>query len=618
MKIHDLIQSSPEWHTYRATHFNASDAPAMMNCSPYKTRTQLLNERKTGLTPEVDDATQRIFNNGHRYEELARPLAEKILGKDLFPVVGSIDLLSASFDGLTIDDSIVWEHKTLNDKLRAVNSAEELPLHYRVQMEQQLLVSGADKCLFMATKWDGTDLVDEKHFEYLSDAKLRQDIIFGWEQFKADLEDHEVKAVIELPKAEAVMELPAVIIQVKGELTLCNMADVRPQFDDFLANAITIMVTDEDFARAEAESKMGRDVAKRCLATAKGVIDQTSSISEVTRELELYAAKFNALALQQEKAVKTQKEARKVAIMSEAVKAYSIYKDALETEINPIRLQAPAPDFAGAMKNKRTISSLDDAVASELALAKINADAVAKDIRSCLAYLDDIAKDYRFLFNDLQSIIYLDRSHFEMTVRVRIDSHKKAEADKLEAQRLQIEEEAKRKAEAEQAEKLEAERAKVRAEEQAKITEQQRLDKIELEATRAKQAAEQAAIFAAQEAERIKIESVEKSKAEAEALRKTADHIEQGAQYADRSADRNAELAGAAKLRKQADDLELSFKDDSKDIEPTLIKPIKSNPSQSVRNRIIGAIAFEFKCSNDDALQIILNEFEIEIEELAA
>ena len=205
-----------------------------------------------------------------------------------------------------------------------------------------------------------------------------------------------------------------------------------------------------------------------------------------------------------------------------------------------------------------------------------------------------------------------------MTVRVRIDSHKKAEADKLEAQRLQIEEEAKRKAEAEQAEKLEAERAKVRAEEQAKITEQQRLDKIELEATRAKQAAEQAAIFAAQEAERIKIESVEKSKEEAEALRKTADHIEQGAQYADRSADRNAELAGAAKLRKQADDLELSFKDDSKDIEPTLIKQIKSNPSQSVRNRIIGAIAFEFNCSNDDALQIILNEFEIEIEELAA
>jgi hypothetical protein len=346
----------------------------------------------------------------------------------------------------------------------------------------------------MATKWDNDELVEKKHFEYSSDDKLRDDIIFGWEQFKTDLEDHEVKAVVELPKADAIMDLPAVIVQVKGELTLCNMGDVRPQFDDFLANAITIMVSDEDFAMAEKESKLARKTAKRCLDTAKGVVDQTSSISEVTRELELYASKFNALALSQEKAVKTQKEARKVAIMSEAVKAYSVYRDALEAEISPIRLFAPAPDFAGAMKAKRTISSLEDAVASELALAKINADAVAKEIRSCLAYLDETAKDYRFLFNDLQVIIYLDRSHFEMTVRVRVESHKKAEADKLETQRMQIELDAKRKAEAEQAEKLEAERAIVRAEEQAKIAkeraEQERIDKIALDATREKLEAE--------------------------------------------------------------------------------------------------------------------------------
>jgi len=605
MQIHDLIQGSPEWHAYRATHFNASDAPAMMNCSPYKTRTELLNERKTGLTPDVDAHTQRIFNDGHRYEELARPLAEKIIGEELYPVTGSLGHLSASFDGLTMDEAIVFEHKSLNDKLRAVDGPEQLPLHYRVQMEQQLLVSDARQCLFMATKWDNDELVDEKHFFYSADVRLRQSIIDGWFQFELDLESHEVKAVIERPKAEAIMELPAVIVQVKGELTLCNMADVRPQFDDFLANAITIMVSDEDFARAEAESKMGRDVAKRCLATAKGVVDQTSSISEVTRELELYAAKFNTLALCQEKAVKTQKEARKVAIMSEAVKAYSIYKDALEAEISPIRLHVTAPDFAGAMKAKRTISSLEDAVASELALAKINADAVAKELRSCLAYLDETAKDYRFLFNDLQAIIYLDRSHFEMTVRVRIESHKKAEADKLEAQRLQIEAEAKRKAEAEQAEKLEAERAIVRAEEQAKITEQQRLDKLELEATRAKQAAEQAIIDAEQ-----------KAKAEAEALRKTAAHIEQAAQYADRNADKAAELAGAAKLRKQADDIELSFTDDSKEIEPTIIKHVKSG--SITQAMIVFAIAEKYGLSDDQALQVILNAFDIEIMECAA
>ena len=76
MQIVSLQQGSPEWLAHRAQHFNASDAPAMMGCSPYKTRTQLLHELHTGVSPEVDHYTQRIFDNGHRFEALARPLAE--------------------------------------------------------------------------------------------------------------------------------------------------------------------------------------------------------------------------------------------------------------------------------------------------------------------------------------------------------------------------------------------------------------------------------------------------------------------------------------------------------------------------------------------------------------
>jgi putative phage-type endonuclease len=559
MNIHNLVQGTAEWLAYRSERFNASDAPAMMNCSPYKTRTQLLNERKTGLTPEVDTHTQRIFNDGHRYEELARPLAEKILGEDLYPVTGSIDFLSASFDGLTMDESIAWEHKSLNDKLRAVNSVEDLPLNYRVQMEQQLLVSGAEKCLFMATKWDNDELVDEKHFFYSSDDKLRDDIIFGWEQFKTDLEDHEVKAVVELPKADAIMDLPAVIVQVKGELTLCNMGDVRPQFDDFLANAITIMVTDEDFAMAEEESKLARKTAKRCLDTAKGVVDQTSSISEVTRELELYASKFNALALSQEKAVKTQKEARKVAIMSDAVIAFQAYKNVIEDKIKPIRLEVSKTDFAGAMKNKRTIASLEDAVASELASAKIEADRVSNEILEKLNYLNEEAKNLKFLFTDLQSIIYMQKEHYEMTIRVRIDSYKKAEADKLEAQRMQIELDAKRKAEAEQAEKLEAERAIVRAEEQAKIAkeraEQDSIDKVALDATR--------------------------EKLEAEAALQVKELLEEKA------------VAG----------MEISFRDDSFTVIPTLIKPLQTDSNQAVH--ILNCVSSFLGLSHDETADIL-------------
>jgi predicted phage-related endonuclease len=79
---------------------------------------RLLHALHTGLRPEVDAATQRRFDDGHRYEALARPVAERIIGDDLYPVVGSEGRLSASFDGLTMDESTAFEHKSLNDELR--------------------------------------------------------------------------------------------------------------------------------------------------------------------------------------------------------------------------------------------------------------------------------------------------------------------------------------------------------------------------------------------------------------------------------------------------------------------------------------------------------------------
>ena len=42
MKTLQLNQGSKEWHEHRSTHWNASDAPAILGCSPYKSRSELL------------------------------------------------------------------------------------------------------------------------------------------------------------------------------------------------------------------------------------------------------------------------------------------------------------------------------------------------------------------------------------------------------------------------------------------------------------------------------------------------------------------------------------------------------------------------------------------------
>ena len=164
MKTHDLIQGTPAWLAYRTSHFNASDAPAMLGCSPYKTRAQLLREMHTGVPAEVDAGTQMRFNNGHRAEALARPLAEEIVGEDLFPVVGSEGSLSASFDGLTLLEDTGFEHKALNaknwSKIKKHGVKEASPVYY-AQMQVYSAYMELPAFVFTATNKNTQELNHE-------------------------------------------------------------------------------------------------------------------------------------------------------------------------------------------------------------------------------------------------------------------------------------------------------------------------------------------------------------------------------------------------------------------------------------------------------------------------
>lgn len=434
MKIHNLIQGSQEWHAYRASHFNASDAPAMMGCSPYSTRSDLLKVAATGIAPEVDAGTQVRFDDGHRFERLSRPLAEELAGEDLYPVTGSLDRLSASFDGITMDGTTVWEHKSLNKDIRAAESAGHLGVHLRIQMEQQLLVAGATRCLFLATKWDNNDhLVEKKHFWYESDAKLRADIEVGWAQFAADLADYAPKDLPTKPAAEPIMQLPALAIQIRGEVTLSNLPAFKAKADLFIASIKTDLLTDEDFANAEATIKFC-DSAEKNLELAKAsAIAQTASIDELMRTVDHISAQLREKRLKLTNIVKDKKELLKAGILNKAKLDFAEYVAGLEAEIAPLRLVYQGPDFAGAMKNKRTLATLHDAVDTEMANAKISIDANAKAMRGRLTWYRENAAGYEFLFADLQTVIQKPDDDFKLAVDSRIEAQKVVEAEKTKA-----------------------------------------------------------------------------------------------------------------------------------------------------------------------------------------
>ncbi|MBT2299221.1 YqaJ viral recombinase family protein [Variovorax paradoxus] len=468
MKQHSFAQGSPEWHAHRATHFNASDAPAMMGCSPYKTRNQLLHEIHTGVTPTVDAATQRRFDDGHRFEALARPLAEEIIGEDLYPVTGSVGKLSASFDGLPIAEDVPFEHKSLNDELRAamplpgLNEGVTLPLQYRIQMEQQCMVCGADRVLFMASKWNGDELVEERHCWYESSQHLADDIAAGWDQFEHDLPAYVPAEPVADVVGRTPETLPALRIEVTGMVTASNLVQYREHALAVFAGINRDLKTDQDFANADKTVKWCGEVESRLAAAKQHALSQTESIDVLFKTIDDITAEARATRLELDKLVKARKEARRGEIVAGGVKALADHIAALTTRLGKPYMPAVPADFGGAIKGLRTFDSMQNAVDTALANAKITASAAADRIQANLTTLREKAAEHAFLFPDTAQIVQKAPDDLATLVTARIAEHEEKERVRKEAERERIRNEERQRLEREQ----EAERQRA-AQEQA-------------------------------------------------------------------------------------------------------------------------------------------------------
>lgn len=484
MKTHDLVQGTPQWHAHRATHFNASDAAAMMGCSPYKTRTQLLHEMHTGLTPEIDAATQRRFDDGHRFEALARPLAEAIIGEELYPVVGSVDEYSASFDGLTMDESIAFEHKTLNAELttcfddmltvapshREETSGRLLPPHYRVQMEQQCMVAKCSRILFMATSWYKEQLIEERHCWYYADADLRAEIGQGWVQFKKDLAAYKPEAAPAKVIGQTLETLPALRIEVTGMVTASNLEMFRDHALAVFGGINRELVTDQDFATAKTTVKWCGDVESRLAAAKQHALSQTESIDALFRTIETISAEARKVRLELDKLVTRREGEVKVEMISKAQAEYDKHEMTLRNETGGPWIVLARLSFAEAIKGKRNLALMQDAIDTTLANAKIAADASARKIRANLECIKTAG--HEFLFPDRLALIGHPLEHLQLLVKSRIAEHQAAEAAKEEATRVRIRAEEQAKAEADARAKLADEQAKAALAERDRIAEE--------------------------------------------------------------------------------------------------------------------------------------------------
>lgn len=453
MKTLTLIQGSPEWHAHRSQHFNASDAPVMLGLSPNKKRNDLLKEIATGIAGEFSDFVQEhVIDPGHAFEANARALAEEIIGEELFPCVGVADAgrLSASFDGLTLLNDVVFEHKSMNEKLREAMfdgcTGADLPKHYRVQMEQQLIVSGAERALFMASKWDADgNLVEERHCWYTSDAELRAMLTFAWAQFEADVAAYQPEPdAAPVAAGRAPDQLPSLHIEVTGAVTASNLVEFKASAMQVLGSINRDLQTDEDFANAEQTVKWCKGVEERLDAAKSHALSQTASIDELFRTIDSVSAEARRIRLELDKLVTREKESRKAEIVRAAVTSVNAHVAQINATLGEHALPVPSTLQAvigASIKGKRTLSSIKDAADSAAAQAKIDASQCAERVRGCIAVLAEFP-DHAALFADrVQLCATKQPDDLRNLVAARIAEHDQREAARLEQERERIRQE---------------------------------------------------------------------------------------------------------------------------------------------------------------------------------
>ncbi|MBK3439295.1 YqaJ viral recombinase family protein [Pseudomonas sp. MF7448] len=421
MKVHNVQQGTPEWLALRASHFTASEAPAMMGASKFQTRNDLLAMKKTGIVPDVTPQQQAAFDRGHATEEMARPLAEEDIGEELYPIVGTSGNLLASMDGATMLGDVLFEHKLWNEKLVAQIRAGELDPHYYWQLEQQLLVSGAERVLFVCS--DGTR---DKYvsMEYTPVPGRREELIAGWAQFEQDLgefvpQETKVEAIGAAPD-----QLPALRIDVTGMVTASNLDAFKSHALTVISNISTELKTDQDFADADATVKWCGEVEDKLKAAKEHALSQTESIDVLFKAIDDIAAETRRKRLELEKLVKARKDMIRSDIVMDAAKALQDHVDQINATLGGrIRMPRVASDFAGAIKGKKSISSLREAADAELARAKIDASRIADGIRVNQASLNELAADHKFLFHDFQDLALKANDDLVALIKVRINEH---------------------------------------------------------------------------------------------------------------------------------------------------------------------------------------------------
>ena len=188
MKIIPFEQGSEEWLAFRRNKIGASDAPVIMEISPWKSPYELFIEKAFA---EEQPMNHRMLR-GKELEEDARKEFEKITGIIMQPCVVTHpenEWMIASLDGMDFDCTTFVEIKCPNKKDHAYALQGIIPEKYYPQVQHQIACTGMEKGYYFSYDGKKGALVtitrnedyiknmiekEEKFYEYLTKYLLKK------------------------------------------------------------------------------------------------------------------------------------------------------------------------------------------------------------------------------------------------------------------------------------------------------------------------------------------------------------------------------------------------------------------------------------------------------------
>ncbi|MBQ1765569.1 MAG: hypothetical protein IIZ92_22080, partial [Aquincola sp.] len=256
----------------------------------------------------------------------------------------------------------------------------------------------------------------------------------GWAQFAADLAAY-VPPEVSTPVVAAPQEhLPAVSVQLQGALAVVsNLQPFGEALKAFVAKIPKKPTTDQEFADTEAACKRLKAAEDMLQSAEDNALASMADVEAMRRTVAELRELARTTRLLSEKTVKARKEQIRSDEVARGHAAISDHLAGLHRRLGGAYITGlKRGDFGSAIKGLKSLDSLRNAIDTEIAAAKIEANQYADAIDANLKAI--AAAGAPHLFNDLRTLVLKQPDDLAAVIAQRLA----AEQQRQEAERERI------------------------------------------------------------------------------------------------------------------------------------------------------------------------------------